>query len=71
MIATVFTHNLDIYLTGLLREIYISYIDHAYSGSDECIFYGDDLPMYSYKTVREFMLVWEILRGIGLGVEQK
>lgn len=69
MIDSVFTHNMDIYLTGLLREIYISYIDHAYSGSDECIFYGDDLPMYSYKTVREFMPVWEILRGIGLGDE--
>lgn len=69
MIDSVFTHNLDIYLTGLLRSIYLTYISHVYDSKVECIFYGDDLPKYSYDTLREFLPVWEILRGLGLGEE--
>jgi len=69
MIDAVFTHNLDIYLTGLLREIYSSYINYVYEKKADSIFYSDDLPKYSYKTFRSFMPVWEILSGLGLGAK--
>jgi hypothetical protein len=69
MINSVFTHNLDIYLTGLLRLVYMSYITHIYDKKEDNIFYHDDLPQYSYKTLREFLPVWEILRGLGVGEE--
>lgn len=67
MIDSVFTHNLDIYLTGLLRSIYKLYIKYIYQVEFDEIHYCDDLPMYSYKTYREFFPVWQILRGIGFG----
>jgi hypothetical protein len=70
MIDSVYTHKLDIYLTGLLRLIYMSYISHIYDSKEDCIFYHDDLPQYSYDTLRKFLPVWEILRGLGLGEEQ-
>ncbi len=69
MIHSVFNHNLDIYLTGLLREIYTMYISYAYKTKTNSIYYCDDLPKYSYKTSRSFLPVWEILRGLGLGEE--
>jgi hypothetical protein len=69
MINSVFTHNLDIYLTGLLRLVYMSYITHIYDKKEDNIFYHDDLPQYSYKTLREFLPVWGILRGLGVGEE--
>lgn len=69
LIDSVFTHNLDIYLTGLLREIYSQYINHAYEKKEDCIFYHDDLPKYSYDTFRSFLPVWEILSHLGLGKE--
>lgn len=69
MIDAVCTHNLDIYQTGLLREIYMKYVGFIYNSDDEAIFYGEDLPMYSYDTLRKFLPVWEILRGLGLGEE--
>ncbi|MTJ49614.1 hypothetical protein [Dolichospermum sp. UHCC 0259] len=64
------THKLDIYLTGLLRLIYMTYISHIYDSKENCIFYHDDLPKYSYDTLRKFLPVWEILRVLGLGEEQ-
>jgi hypothetical protein len=70
MIDSVFTHNLDIYLTGLLRLIYMAYISHAYDSKEYCIFYNDGLPKYSYDTLRNFLSVWEILRILGLMGEQ-
>lgn len=66
MIEAVFVHNLDISLTGILREIYSEYISHSYR-QGEALYYGDDLPMYAYKTLKPFLPVWEILRGLGLG----
>jgi hypothetical protein len=72
MIDSVFTHNLDIFLTGLLGEIYFEYVKYVYEiKKDECIFYGDDLPKFSYDTLRNFLGVWEILSGLGLGDEDK
>jgi hypothetical protein len=70
MIDSVYTHKLDIYLTGLLRLIYMTYISHIYDSKEDCIFYRDDLPKYSYDTLRKFLPVWEILRVLGLGEEQ-
>lgn len=67
MIESVFTHNLDIYQTGLLRVIYLKYIEYIYEKSEDEIYYSDDLPKYSYKALRNFLPVWEILRGLGLG----
>jgi hypothetical protein len=61
-----FTHNLDTFLTGLLREIYIEYIDYSYEVGEESFYYGDNLPKYSYDTLRCFLTVWEILSGLGL-----
>lgn len=67
MIDAVFTHNLDVYLTGLFRSVYMSYIIHVYSTGDDPIYYSDDLPKFSYQMLREFLPVWEIIRGIGFG----
>ena len=69
MINSVFTHNLDIFQTGLLRKIYSEYIDYIYIAKEDEIYYYDDLPKYSYKTLRVFLPVWEILRGLGVGGE--
>lgn len=60
-----FTHNLDTFLTGFLREIYIEYIDYSYEVGEESFYYGDNLPKYSYDTLRCFLTVWEILSGLG------
>lgn len=67
MIDAVFTHNLDIYLTGLFRSIYMSYVTHVYRSGDDPIYYSDDLPKFSYQMLREFLPVWEIISGIGFG----
>lgn len=69
MINSVFTHNLDIYQTGLLRKIYSNYIEYVYSVNMDEIYYSDYLPKYSYDTLRCFLPVWEILRGLGVGDE--
>lgn len=71
MVDGVCTHNLDIFLTGLLREVYLEYVKHVYETNDDCIFYYDDLPKYSYKMFRGFLPVWEILRGLGIGDEDE
>jgi hypothetical protein len=67
VIESVFTHNLDIYQTGLLRKIYSKYIGYIYEVKMDEIYYSDDLPHYSYDTLRSFLPVWEILRGLGVG----
>lgn len=69
MINSVFTHNLEIYQTGLLRKIYSSYLDYIFEIGWDDIYYSDDLPKYSYKALRAFLPVWEILRGLGVGDE--
>ena len=70
VIESVVVHHADIYLTGLLREIYFDYIEYIYSTGIDEIHYYDDLPTYSYKTLRSFFAVWEILRGLGMGEER-
>ncbi len=69
MINSVFTHNLEIYQTGLLRKIYSRYLDYIFEVKWDEIYYSDDLPKYSYKALRVFLPVWEILRGLGVGDE--
>ncbi len=66
-ISSVFTHNLDIYETGLLRKIYLRYIEYIYSVNFDALYYADDLPKYSYDTFRSFLPVWEILCRLGIG----
>lgn len=68
VIDAVTTHNLNIYPTGLLRRVYASYVEYMYRPEVEyAIYYSDDFPKWSYKSLREFLPVWEILRTLGLG----
>lgn len=70
-VDAVFTHNLDVYSTGLLREIYLEYMTHVYkSGIDE-IYYCDDLPKFGYKMLTPFLAVWEIFSGLGYKKEDE
>lgn len=69
MINSVFTHNLDVYQTGMLRNIYSLYLEYIFQNKFDEIFYNDDLPKYSYQALRVFLPVWEILRGLGVGDE--
>ncbi len=69
LIDAVCVHNLDVYRTGLLREVYLKYIEYIYIKGYDPIYYSDDLQKYSYLTFRKFMAVWEILSGLGLGEE--
>ncbi|MCL7750965.1 hypothetical protein LV475_05070 [Guyparkeria hydrothermalis] len=67
MLDSVFNHNLDVYQTGIIREIYQEYIKYIFDQKEDEIYYSDDLPKYSYKSFRAFLPVWEILRNLGLG----
>ncbi|MBD2554625.1 hypothetical protein H6G51_15165 [Limnothrix sp. FACHB-708] len=67
VISSVFTHNLDIYETGLLRKIYLRYIEYIYLVNFDNLYYADNIPKYSYHTFRSFLPVWEILRKLGIG----
>ena len=69
LIDAVWVHNLDVYRTGLLREVYLKYTEYIYKKGNDPIYYSDDLPKYSYLTFRKFMAAWEILSGLGLGEE--
>lgn len=64
-LESVYTHNLDIYLSGLLNEVYTQYIQYVYEKGDDNFYYSDDLPLHSYSTSRNFLAVWEILSGLG------
>ncbi len=67
LIDAVCTHNQDIFLSGLFREIYMCYIEHVYHSNQECFFWGEDLPKFSYDTYKPFLPIWEIFRALGLG----
>jgi hypothetical protein len=43
----------------------MSYVEHIYHIGVDPIYYSDDLPKYSFQMLREFLPVWEIIRGIG------
>jgi len=65
MIDAVFVHNLEVHLSGLLQRIYLAYTSYVYENGYDPIFYQDDLPQYSFSMIKEFMPVWEILKGLG------
>ena len=58
------THNLNIYLTGLLREIYFEYVSYVYKTGIDEISDCDDLPKYGYDMLTQFLTVWETLSGL-------
>jgi len=64
-VDSVSTHNLNIYSTGLLREIYLEYMNHVFKTGIDEIFYYDDLPIYGYKMLTPFLAVWQIFSGLG------
>lgn len=67
-VDAVAAHNLDIFPTGLLRNVYAAYVEYMYRPEVEyAMYYSDDFPKWSYKTLRVFLPVWEILRMLGLG----
>ncbi|XDD53031.1 hypothetical protein AB3N62_11105 [Leptospira sp. WS4.C2] len=70
MIESVFRHNLQIYSTGIIREIFHKYIQFIYYNRFDEIYYSDDLPKYAYKTFYSPYAVWEIIRGLGVGTEE-
>jgi hypothetical protein len=53
-LETVICHNFDLLLTGIVREIYHTYIKHIYKNGFDEIHYADDLPMFSYDTLNDF-----------------
>jgi hypothetical protein len=64
-VDAVATHNLNTYSTGLLREIYLEYIQYVFNKGEDEIYYYDDLPKYSYLMLTPFLPIWEIFRGLG------
>ena len=64
-VDAVSTHNLNTYSTGLLRKIYLEYVQHVFERGIDDIFYHDDVPKYSYKMLTPFLAVWEVFRGLG------
>lgn len=68
-IDAVFVHNLDVYPTGLIREIYSQYLEYSFSKGFDPIHFSDDLPKFLYKAQQDWFAIWQILQGIGLGDE--
>ena len=68
---TVHCHNLKLYTTGLIRDIYHEYIKYIYSVGQDDIYFSDDLPQYSYDTFNNFLAVWQILWGLSLRGEDQ
>lgn len=64
-VDAVTTHNLNLHRTGLLRDIYLEYIEYIYDKKVDEIYYSDDLPKFAYKTLSPFLPSWEIFRGLG------
>jgi hypothetical protein len=66
MLEAVTCHNMDLFTTGLIKEIYHEYIRHIYkSGVDEK-YYSGELPKFSYDALNKFLPIWETLRGLSL-----
>ncbi|WLH78047.1 hypothetical protein PSH81_20230 [Pseudomonas sp. FP2335] len=58
MVDAVFTHNLEAYTTGLLREIYLENITYGFERGEQSVMFG-------YQMLTPFLAVWEICRGFG------
>lgn len=59
MIESVFVHNLNVFCTGLLREIISEYIKLMYLDDSE------EMEKFPYKSINNWFLVWTILERIG------
>ena len=70
-LASINTNILEIYSTGLLKNIYEKYVEHAYEKGEDEIYYGDDFPKYYYETLTSFLPVWEILSALGFSNESE
>jgi hypothetical protein len=57
-------HHHNIYTTGLIRDIYLEYIEHIYKNKYDEIHYGDDLHAFAYSTYNKFFPVWRIISGL-------
>jgi hypothetical protein len=64
-VDAVSTHTLNLHRTGLLREIYLEYIEYIYDKKFDELFYSDDLPKFAYETLTPFLASWEIFRRLG------
>lgn len=72
MLESVMTHNLQAHTTGLLRSIYLEYLEFLYQKGFDQIYFSDDLPGYSYKALTHFLAIWEIFSGLGFdGIENQ
>lgn len=58
MVDAVFTHNLEAFTTGLLREVYAEYVCYLYET-------GQQEVMFGYQMLTPFLAVWEICSGFG------
>lgn len=58
MVDAVFTHNLEAYTTGLLREVYAEYVCYLYEAGEQEVKFG-------YQMLTPFLAVWEICSGFG------
>ncbi len=67
MLTSVFTYNLDLTCSGIIKQIYMEYIKHVYNHKIDYLYYADDLPHYSFECFNNFLAVWEIINGIGIG----
>ena len=65
MIDAVLVHNLEVHLSGLLQRIYLVYMSYVYDIGYDPIHYQDDLSQYSFSMLKDFLPVWEILKGLG------
>lgn len=64
-VDAVSTHNLNIYSTGLLRKIYLAYVEYVFDKGEDEIYYYDDIPKYSYQMLTPFLAVWKIFKSLG------
>ena len=59
LIESAFTYNLDAFCTGLLRDIVSEYTKLMYLEGEE------DMELFPYNTINNWLHVWEILQAIG------
>ncbi len=71
MLEAVTCHNLQIFMTGMISQVYRDYISHIYPEGFDDIYYADDLPKFAYDTIDKFLPVWEIIRGLSAGPDDE
>lgn len=71
MLEAVTCHNMDLFMTGLIMDVYHEYIKFVYVRGVDEIYYSDDVPRFSYDTLHKFLPIWEILKGLSLSREDE